>query len=62
MGKIDESMKDIVGFIDYIPRLRSIGEHTLCVHLEEQKNALLELLSRVHLSMNHETSRQVLLL
>ena len=47
-------MKDSVGFIDYIPRLRALGEQILCGHLDEQRGALLELLTRVHLSMNHE--------
>jgi centromere/kinetochore protein ZW10 len=56
LGKVDPSLKDTVGFIDYIPRLRALGEQSLCVHLEEQKKALLELLSRVHLSMNHESN------
>ena len=54
MGEVGPSLKDTVGFVDYIPRLRALGEMSLCVHLEEQKKALLELLDRVHLSMNHE--------
>ena len=51
---MDPSLKDSVGFIDYIPRLRALGEQILCGHLDEQRGALLELLTRVHLSMNHE--------
>jgi hypothetical protein len=39
-----------IAFIDFIPRLRSIGEAKLAIHIEVQVNALQKILSQVKLS------------
>lgn len=50
LAKIDPTLEDAVGMIDFIPRLRSMGEQALMVHVEEQKATLLELVGRMQIS------------
>lgn len=49
LGKANDLLLETCGFIDFIPRLRSMGEQRLVVHIDEQRNALSELLSRVQI-------------
>lgn len=55
IGKVDPLLKDAVGFIDYIPRLRVLGEACLSSHLEEQKKSLGKLFARINLSVNQDS-------
>ncbi len=50
--ELDRKMKNenSIAFIDFIPRLRSIGEAKLAIHIEVQVNALQKILSQVKLS------------
>eukprot|EP01034_Spumella_vulgaris_P021791 gene21791-27860_t len=50
LGRIDEVLQNSVGFVDFIPRFRSVGEQCLRSHLEDQRAALSSLIRHVHLS------------
>lgn len=49
LGIANELLLDTVGFVDFIPRLRVLGEERLLEHVEEQQVILSQLLSRVKL-------------
>ena len=50
IGKIDELLLESVGFVDFIPRFRSCGEHCMALHLDEQRATLRELVRRIHIN------------
>ena len=51
MGRnVSEILQHTVGFADFIPRLRSLGDSVLVRHIEEQKKTLAELVRRIHIS------------
>lgn len=54
MGKIDPSLEHTVGFADFIPRFRSLGDRCLVRHIEEQRNVLTELVQRIRISPDSE--------
>ncbi|CAE7623554.1 Zw10, partial [Symbiodinium microadriaticum] len=47
-------LQDCVGFVDFIPRFRAMGERSLQVHIEEQKRTLLVLLGKVRIHIDDE--------
>jgi hypothetical protein len=49
LGIANELLLDTAGFVDFIPRLRVLGEERLLGHVEEQQNILSQLLSSVKL-------------
>jgi hypothetical protein len=54
LGRIDEVLQNSAGFVDFIPRFRSVGEQCLRSHLEDQRVALGGLIRHVHLSPDGE--------
>eukprot|EP00596_Hydrurales_sp_CCMP1899_P008559 CAMPEP_0119049468 /NCGR_PEP_ID=MMETSP1177-20130426/64842_1 /TAXON_ID=2985 /ORGANISM="Ochromonas sp, Strain CCMP1899" /LENGTH=658 /DNA_ID=CAMNT_0007026749 /DNA_START=596 /DNA_END=2572 /DNA_ORIENTATION=- len=50
LGKIDISLQNNCGFIDFIPRIRAMGEKCLSGHVEEQRATLSELVTRINLN------------
>jgi hypothetical protein len=54
MGKIDAALEQTVGFADFIPRFRSLGDRCLARHVEEQRQALVELVQRIRISPDGE--------
>ena len=44
-----------IGLLDYIPRLRELGEAKLIIHVENQKTILLELVQRLHVCTDTTT-------
>jgi centromere/kinetochore protein ZW10 len=56
LGRIDEVLQNSAGFVDFIPRFRSVGEQCLRSHLEDQRVALSSLIRHVHLSPDGEES------
>jgi hypothetical protein len=54
MGKIDPALEQTVGFADFIPRFRSLGDRCLARHVEEQRQALSELVQRIRISPDGE--------
>ncbi len=58
LGKIDPALQDNSGFIDFIPRFRTLGERCLNRHLDEQRAALADLVARVNITPASERSKQ----
>lgn len=54
MARIDPALEAAVGFADFIPRFRSLGERCLGRHLDEQRAALSELVQRIHIRVDSE--------
>lgn len=50
MGKIDATLQHTVGFVDFIPRFRQLGEQCMARHLDEQRSTLMELVSRININ------------
>jgi len=50
LGKVDEVLQHTAGFVDFIPRFRSTGDQVMTSHLEDQRVALAELVSRIHIN------------
>jgi hypothetical protein len=47
LGDVDDSLRNAVGLLDMIPRLRILGEKCLMVHVEEQKGLLADYVLRM---------------
>ena len=58
LTKIDPTLSDSAGFIDFIPRFRALGEKCLAGHLDEQRATLGELVARVRVSPASERSKK----
>lgn len=56
MGKIDEVLLHTVGFMDFIPRFRQLGDAVLAKHLEAQRVALVGLVHSIHISPDCDSS------
>jgi hypothetical protein len=56
MARIDTTLEAAVGFADFIPRFRSLGDRCLGRHLEEQRAALSELVQRMHISVEGDAA------
>lgn len=54
MGRIDPALEQTVGFADFIPRFRSLGDRCLARHIEEQKVALVEAVQRIQINTDSE--------
>ena len=57
LGKVDSALQDNSGFIDFIPRFRSLGEQCLTRHLDDQRAALADLVARVNITPASERSK-----
>jgi hypothetical protein len=49
LGKINDKLIGCVGFVDFIPRYRAVGEYLLGKHIESQKQTISELVGRINL-------------
>lgn len=59
-GVLGDSLKDSVGFTDFIPQFRSLGDECMKTHLIEQRSTLLELVKRINLSTDgNNTSKSL---
>lgn len=56
MGKIDEVLLHTVGFMDFIPRFRQLGDGVLARHLEAQRVALVDLVRNIQLSPDGDSA------
>jgi len=50
LGEIDAVLSSTVGFLDFIPRLRSLGDRCLSRHIEAQKAQLETLVGNINIS------------
>jgi len=50
LGKIDEVLQHTIGFADYIPRFRTLGDACMSRHIDEQRNSLLSLVHAVNIN------------
>ena len=49
LGERAPELTDTIGFMDFIPRFRSIGENCLGDHVEGQKRTLKELITAMNI-------------
>lgn len=56
MGKIDPVLLNTVGFMDFIPRFRQLGDGVLSRQLEVQRVSLLELVGNIHISADGDSN------
>ena len=54
LGKLAPELTDAIGYIDFIPRFRGVGERCLGDHVEAQKRTLRELVAAVHIQAGEE--------
>mmetsp|Transcript_21014 Transcript_21014/g.30337 ORF Transcript_21014/g.30337 Transcript_21014/m.30337 type:complete len:765 (+) Transcript_21014:80-2374(+) len=54
IGAVNPDLQGCVGFVDFIPRFRAMGERCLQGHVEEQKKTLLVLLGKVRVYVAEE--------
>lgn len=59
MGKIDEILQYTVGFADFIPRFRNLGDICMTRHLEEQRNSLMIYIQRININPIGEENENV---
>ena len=50
LGKVDEVLQHTVGFADFIPRFRTLGDTCISRHINEQKNSVLALVHAVNIN------------
>lgn len=58
LGKVDECLLYTLGFVDMIPRLRVLGEGVLMKHVHQQMAVFAEIVLRMNVDPNVETSEQ----
>ena len=44
IGKVHQDLRETFGFIDFIPRFRSVGEKELVIHVEKCKTTLYDVI------------------
>jgi hypothetical protein len=49
MGKVSEVLEHTVGFCDFLPRFRQLGDRCLVRHIEQQKAALSVLIKKINI-------------
>lgn len=54
MSAVDESLQGSIGFIDFIPRLRKLGDHCMLTHLTQQQALLKEMVDRIKITPDRE--------
>ena len=54
MASVDESLQGSIGFIDFIPRLRKLGDQCMLNHLTQQQASLKEMVERIKITPDRE--------
>lgn len=62
LGKVDEVLQHTVGFADFIPRFRTLGDACISRHIDEQRNSVLALVHAVNINTegDEEDSKSLL--
>jgi hypothetical protein len=58
MKAVDEVLVECIGFIDFIPRLRKLGDTCMSTHLQQQQTLIQEMIDRIKITPDRQQSAQ----